>query len=59
MSNLRVRAAARFTITTTLTGIDTAVNGTTLVLASTDANLQTWSWDMERSTIPAKYMPKN
>ena len=32
------------TITTTLTGIDAAINGTTLILTSTDANLQTWSW---------------
>jgi|WetSurMetagenome_2_1015567.scaffolds.fasta_scaffold113932_2 type IV pilus assembly protein PilA len=56
MSALNVGAGAQ--ITTTLQGIDTAINGTTLVLTSPLANLQSWSWDAA-STIPAKYMPKN
>ncbi|HVN96327.1 MAG TPA: prepilin-type N-terminal cleavage/methylation domain-containing protein [Syntrophorhabdaceae bacterium] len=53
-------AASPFmTITTTLTGIgDATIDGTTLVLVSTDANLAAWSWDAT-STLPAKFMPKN
>jgi type IV pilus assembly protein PilA len=56
MSALTWGAGAR--ITTTLTGVDTAINGTTLILSSPVANLQSWSWD-SASTIPAKYLPKN
>lgn len=51
------------TITTTLTGIDAAVNNTTLrMVAHTSANLQSWSWVPNGSagtTLPGKYVPKN
>ncbi len=50
--------AAGATITTTLTGIDASINGSTLILTSDQPNLQTWSWDTA-STLSAKYMPKN
>ncbi len=46
------------TITTTLTNIGGGVDGDTLILVSSDANLQAWSWDAA-STLDAKFMPKN
>jgi type IV pilus assembly protein PilA len=58
MAAVGAAASPFMTITTTLTGVDPAINGTTLVIVSSDANLQTWSWSTT-STLPAKYMPKN
>jgi type IV pilus assembly protein PilA len=42
-------------ITTTLQGIGAPVDGTTVILTSTN-NLLTWNWS---GTLPAKFMPKN
>jgi type IV pilus assembly protein PilA len=57
------QAASPFvTITTTFQGIDAAINGTTLRIEATDANLQTWSWvpfGTAGTTLPAKYVPRN
>jgi len=49
-------------ISTTLTGIDTTINGSVLVLTATDANLQAWSWNPNGTggtTLLGKFVPKN
>lgn len=58
MSAVGQAASPFMTITTTLTGVGGTVDGKLLVLVSTDASLQAWSWDAA-STLEAKYMPKN
>jgi type IV pilus assembly protein PilA len=54
--------ADSMTISTTLTGVDSAINGMVLVMKSTDQNLQTWAWQpngTNGTTLPGKYVPKN
>jgi type IV pilus assembly protein PilA len=46
------------TITTTIQGIDSTINGQWIRMTSDTANLQSWSWD-SASTLSGKYMPKN
>jgi type IV pilus assembly protein PilA len=59
IANLIVaNVGAGATITATLQGIDSAINGDWLRMTSTEANLQSWSWD-SASTLDGKYMPKN
>lgn len=58
MSATGAAANPFMTISTTLTNIGGGVDGTTLVLVSSEANLQAWSWDAA-SSLPAKFMPKN
>ena len=62
ISNMSVNGQAAdpyITITTTLTGIDTAINGTTIVMTANEVNLQRWQWNETASTLPAKFRPKN
>ena len=50
------------TITTTLTGIDTVINGSILQMQANDVNLQSWSWNPQgtgATTLLGKYVPRN
>ncbi len=49
--------APYISIQTTLNGIDSAINGSTLSMNANDVNLQTWSWT--GGSLPAKFQPKN